>query len=286
MPRLKNLHLVLLVSVIGLFLYNRFGGTDMATQKRLNGDKPWADGPLELVKTPMAENGKDDTWTTGASHMALLHNSILRGFNSIYRQAPHVQPKDYADFIGYCLTWYKFIKAHHDAEEEDLFPQCLSVIGKEDREIWQTTHEEHEAMMAPLNRFYDYLNGLKSADAFSASVLISLLDDIKDSLSLHLHSEIVVIAALSKYGNFPAAEPALDAWGQRSVTGAGLLDVVPFMFLNHDRTYEDGRWKEWPQMPNVVRFIFVKGFSWRRSGWWKFASCDGDGRPRKLYALG
>ena len=111
------------------------------------------------------------------------------------------------------------------------------------------------------------------------------MDDIKDSLSLHLHSEIVVITALSKYGNFPAAESALDAWGQRSVTGAGLLDVVPFMFLNHDRTYEDGQWNNWPPIPTAVRFVLVKGTSWWRRGWWKFASCDGNGLPRELYAL-
>ena len=75
--------------------------------------------------------------------MALLHNSALRGYNSIYLQAPHVKPADYADFIGYCLTWYKFVKHHHDDEEANLFPKVLKVLGKEDKDVWAETHEEH-----------------------------------------------------------------------------------------------------------------------------------------------
>lgn len=73
-------------------------------------------------------------FTTGASHselallllhqyaadvrliVALLHNVILRGFNSIYLQAPAVKPSDVPDFLGYSLAWCRFVKAHHDDE--------------------------------------------------------------------------------------------------------------------------------------------------------------------------
>jgi len=37
--------------------------------------------------------------------MVIVHNIIIRGLNSIYVQAPHVKPGDYADFIGYCLCF-------------------------------------------------------------------------------------------------------------------------------------------------------------------------------------
>ena len=33
-----------------------------------------------------------------ASHMALVHNVFIRGYNSIYQQAPHIRPADYRDF--------------------------------------------------------------------------------------------------------------------------------------------------------------------------------------------
>ena len=73
--------------------------------------------------------------------MALLHNSILRGFNSIYNQASHIQKVDAADFIGYCLAWHKFVKSHHDDEEQNLFPKIEALL--EDKSIFAETHKEH-----------------------------------------------------------------------------------------------------------------------------------------------
>lgn len=73
--------------------------------------------------------------------MALLHNSIFRGYNSIYLQAPHVQDADKADFIGYALTWYKFVKSHHDDEEQSLFTKVEDML--DDKTIFEETHKEH-----------------------------------------------------------------------------------------------------------------------------------------------
>lgn len=73
--------------------------------------------------------------------MALLHNSIFRGYNSIYLQAPHVQDADKADFIGYALTWFKFVKSHHDDEEESLFTKVEELL--EDKTVFEETHKEH-----------------------------------------------------------------------------------------------------------------------------------------------
>lgn len=41
--------------------------------------------------------------------MAVVHNIVIRGLNSIYVQAPNVVPRDYQAFIGYCLCWYEVI---------------------------------------------------------------------------------------------------------------------------------------------------------------------------------
>ena len=46
-----------------------------------------------------------------ASIMALIHNMITRSLNSIYLQAPHVQPNDYKDFIGYASCWYEILES-------------------------------------------------------------------------------------------------------------------------------------------------------------------------------
>lgn len=106
-----------------------------------SGSKPWADKPMKLVATPLHDTKKTDLFSTGASHMALLHNSIFRGFNSIYHQAPHVKDADKADFVGYSLTWFKFVKSHHDDEEQTLFPKVEELLG--DTTVFAETHKEH-----------------------------------------------------------------------------------------------------------------------------------------------
>lgn len=73
--------------------------------------------------------------------MCNKHNAIFRGYNSIYHQAPYVRDGDKADFIGYCLTWHKFVKSHADDEETALFPKVEELL--EDKTVWAETHKEH-----------------------------------------------------------------------------------------------------------------------------------------------
>lgn len=79
--------------------------------------------------------------------MALVHNSIIRGYNSIYLQAPHIRDEDLSDFVAYALTWHKFVVSHHDDEEEKLFPDMVSILG--DSEIWGNAKEEHGMQFFP-----------------------------------------------------------------------------------------------------------------------------------------
>jgi hemerythrin-like domain-containing protein len=73
--------------------------------------------------------------------MAHIHNAILRGYNSIYLQAPHVNNEDKPEFIAYAQTWFRFLKSHHDDEELELFPKVEEVVGS--KGIWKESHEEH-----------------------------------------------------------------------------------------------------------------------------------------------
>jgi hypothetical protein len=138
----------------------------------------------------------------------------------------------------------------------------------------------------PLDALKDYLSSLASPSDLNRDKLVALVAAIQEPLHVHFHSEISTIAALSSYGNFPGAEATFKAWGKKSVTGAGYSDVVPFLFTNFDRTFEDGMWKDWPPMPALIRFLVVRiGSAWH-PGWWRFSSCDINGYPKDLYALG
>ncbi|KAH7033172.1 uncharacterized protein B0I36DRAFT_407830 [Microdochium trichocladiopsis] len=251
----------------------------------------WADSPIELVATPQFQTRKTDMFTAGASHMALLHNSILRGYNSIYLQAPHVQPADKADFVGYCKTWHKFVTSHHDDEEATLFTKVEELL--DDKTVWSETHAEHEAFLAGLAQFGQYLASVQNPSTdFSGAELQRIMKTFEKPFGEHFHSEISTIAALADHPNAPApgspeeAEAAVTfkTWGKSTVSKAGTWDVVPFFLQNLDGTAEDGMWANWPPMPAPIRWGLVNIGGVFHGNWWKFSSCA-NGKPRELYAL-
>ncbi|KAF3764291.1 hypothetical protein M406DRAFT_322558 [Cryphonectria parasitica EP155] len=265
----------------------------MASTPASSSSKPWADGPMKLVGTPIHETNKTDIFSTGASHMALLHNSIFRGYNSIYLQAPHVQDADKADFVGYCLTWFKFVKSHHDDEEETLFTKVEELLG--DTSVFEETHKEHQSFMAGLVEFNTYLTSLPTPQALDGAKLLAIMDSFSQPFETHFHNEIATIARLADHPAAPkpdtpeAAEASLTfkSWGKSTVTKAGTTDVVPFFLLNLDRTplFEDGRWASWPPIPAPIKWGLINVGGWFKGGYWKFASCDSAGNRRELYAL-
>ncbi|KAI2609179.1 hypothetical protein GGR54DRAFT_618745 [Hypoxylon sp. NC1633] len=295
-PRRSILDRPILIAIpilIGLFLTRSpfFMSAPTLDPAAVDG-QPWADAPISLVTTPQYATKKTDIFTTGATHMALLHNAILRGFNSVYQQAPHVKAGDKADFIGYALTWHKFVASHHDDEEATLFPKVEDVLGG-DKAVWADTHKEHEAFLGGLAAFEKYLRGVEARPAdFDGAELVRLMDDFRQPFADHFHSEIDTIAALADHPNAPkagspeeaVASATFKSWGKSTVTKAGTLDVVPFFLLNLDGTTEDGTWANWPPIPAPIKWGLVNIGGAYHSRWWKFSSCAG-GRPRKLYAL-
>ncbi|KAH7363443.1 hypothetical protein B0T11DRAFT_282608 [Plectosphaerella cucumerina] len=281
-------YLILIPAIIAGVLLSR--SPFMMTSTAPSG-KPWADGPMRLVVTPQYQYRKTDLFTTGATHMALLHNAILRGYNSIYRQAPHVQDEDKADFIGYALTWYKFVKSHHDDEEENLFTKVEQLL--EDKDVFAETHLEHESFLPGLAEFNTYLSSLEDPILFSAAELRRIMTSFQVAFETHFHSEISTLAALADHPGAPkpgssqaaAASAVFKTWGKSTVTKAGTTDVVPFFLMNLDRDVEGGMWANWPPIPAPIKWGLVNiAGSWY-GGRWKFSSCDANGRPRELYAL-
>ncbi|KAK7188445.1 hypothetical protein DPSP01_004637 [Paraphaeosphaeria sporulosa] len=248
--------------------------------------KQWADSPCPLIQTPQFKTKKMDIFTVGATHMSHIHNAILRGYNSIYHQAPLISHEDKDDFIGYCLAWSKFVQSHHDSEEGELFPTIEDALGRKD--LFEETHREHEAFLPGLARFASYLATLGEPYDFDGGELVRIMETFQRPFCQHFHAEIKTIAAFADLPEASRAEEAaavFKAWGKKTVSKAGTTDVVPFFLLNHDVTYEEGMWAAWPPMPAPVRWGLVNLAGAWHWAWWKFASCDAGGRPRDLWAL-
>jgi hemerythrin-like domain-containing protein len=63
--------------------------------------------------------------------MCISHNSFIRGFNSIYQQAPRLKRSDCPDFIAYALAWHRLVEEHHHYEETGLFLEIDKATGQQ-----------------------------------------------------------------------------------------------------------------------------------------------------------
>ncbi|KAK4148998.1 iron-sulfur cluster repair protein DnrN [Chaetomidium leptoderma] len=253
----------------------------------MSGSMPpmYRDTPLTLVPTPKFETGKDDPFTTEASHMALSHNSFIRGFNSIYQQAPRVrQPLDKADFVDYCLAWVDCVAAHHKYEEADFFPSLDRAAGQSG--LMDGAIHEHAAFHGGMARFRDYLVD-KGPTGFSGTELVAIMDEFKDALHRHLAAEPAAIAALARYST---PDRPIDILGITTVTGKKQLSVgfvfntVPVFFLNMETVeFEGGMWHGvFPPVKGLAKTVMTKAVPLWHSGRWRFVSCSADGRVKRL----
>jgi hypothetical protein len=64
-----------------------------------------------------------------------------------------VAEADKADFIGYCLTWHKFLKSHAVNEETSLFIEMENLL--DDKTIFEEAHKEHGTFLGEL-RWTEY----------------------------------------------------------------------------------------------------------------------------------
>lgn len=134
-----------------------------------------------------------------------------------------------------------------------------------------------------------YLSTLPSPPTtFSGSHLVSLMDAFKEPFGHHFgqDGEIAHLASLADlYQDQPGLRPVFATWGKNSLMRTGVLDGVPFMFCNLDRTAEGGRWAAWPRIPAPIKWGMINiGGAWN-GRLWRFGSCGKDGERRVLEAF-
>ena len=236
--------------------------------------------------------------------MTLSHNSLIRGFNSTYQQAPRIGIADSKDLIGYCLAWLACVDEHHHYEETELFPAIEAALGEKGIMDGEVKEPGKSIQMAfPQDRlltlraaafhngmevFKNYLLGLANHEAdFSHTRLITIMDSFSEPLYSHLRSEPEAIVALSRFSTpqhpIDLAKIALDA-GKKSVTVNFVFNFLPVFLLNMETVeFEGGRWHNvFPPITGVAKWVLTKSVPlWQRRKW-RFSSCDADGRVKRL----
>ncbi|CAJ2508337.1 Uu.00g133630.m01.CDS01 [Anthostomella pinea] len=243
----------------------------------------YTDVPLAVIHTPRYETSKTDPFTVEASKMALSHNAFIRGFNSIYQQAPRLLPGDKSDFVGYCIAWHDCVEAHHRYEEDHFFPNVNKAAGLTG--LMDSAVHEHASFHDGMERFKSYLR--TEGVGFSATELLAIMDSFKEPLHSHLRAEPPLIAALAKYSTHDNPIDILEianAAARKQITMSLVLNVLPVFYLNmNEAEFEGGMWQGvFPHLNGTGTWIVTKAVPMWHSRRWRFASCSSEGRLKQL----
>ena len=136
-----------------------------------------------------------------ASHMALVHNTFIRGLNTIYLQADYIDKSNkklVKEFFQYCQCWSSLIAVHHEAEEAHLF-HTLEERIPEANGIFTVNVDQHKAFHDGLDEFEKHSQaGMDGKIEYSATKIKSMIDSFIEPLMKHLSDEIPTLMALQK----------------------------------------------------------------------------------------
>ncbi|KAF8462579.1 hypothetical protein BDZ91DRAFT_784463 [Kalaharituber pfeilii] len=276
--------------------------------------KPWLSGnyptwqpgqPFPLVASPAKVTGiyHADEFNRVASHMSIVHNTIIRGLNSIYLQARKVAPtqihaattensadvKTRDDFVAYAKEWSTMLHIHHDNEETHFFPdieKLTGVIGLMDRNI-----EQHRAFDGGVELFDKYLEQVTppanpkervGADKFLyGEEMVRLIEGFGQPLVAHLTEEMGSLLALKEYRDVLDIGRLFDEESEKIMKSVSFSGVLSWFMHNMDIEYEGGIHKEFPPAPWFVLWQLRNVSWWPGRAKWRFSSCTRKGQLRE-----
>ncbi|KAI1412111.1 hemerythrin HHE cation binding domain-containing protein [Hypoxylon sp. FL1857] len=245
----------------------------------------YANGPFQLLTTPtyqLSEGEKPNEFVNAATHMALVHNLIIRSLNAMYLQAPHISAEQEKPFLQFAELWYRVVEHHHRTEEEILFPMLEEMSGDED--VMKENTKQHDAFQTGLALFASYVRQcLAHEKKFNGEEMVRAFHRFAPILWQHLSDEIPTLIGLERYGartsGFYAKFAAEVEKTQREL---GVLAGAVFVIATHDVEFEGGIHKDFPPIPSAVTWGLRNVAWWAHTDWWQFAPCDRQGKMRPL----
>lgn len=223
-----------------------------------------------------------------ASHMAQIHNLLIRGLNAIHNQCLRVDPSssstptETADFLHFCRIWCALLNHHHEIEDTWLFPELEKLLAEPG--AMSANVAGHDAFLPGLRLFEAYVSRTQPQE-FCGLTLRHMLDRFAPLLVEHLHDEIPTLLGLWRV----EAAPLRKVWAVAEKMGrsGGSLWEAPAMVLACvDREMlMDGAVCAFPEVPWGVETVVRKALARRFAGVWRFAPFDLEGRRRTLPAV-
>jgi hemerythrin-like domain-containing protein len=179
--------------------------------------KPWADKPFELLLIPGqpgAQTCSNPEVLDVCIEMANVHNTLLRGLNSIYLQAPYVsKPTDVADFMLYTKAWADTVHHHHSLEEKIFFP-AVEALAREagvSESSMDPNVDQHHMFEPKIQETLVWTEEVRQGKReYDSKALIALIDSFAPILTKHLHEEIDTLIKLEKCDGKKVAQAMKD----------------------------------------------------------------------------
>jgi hypothetical protein len=212
-----------------------------------------------------------------AQDMAHFHNILLRCLNALYLQAPYLKTDtDKQDFITLTNHFLTFLHHHHEAEENDIFPEFTKAFPAIDM---SANVDEHRAFDASYHALLSWAS-TTTPTTYSPSEAQTLLHALGTDLAPHLRNEITTLLALRGYDSATLLR-IWSAAGQKARKQADTRVALPMLAGNMDVTFEGGAVSELV-LPWMAGLVVDWVLGWRFKGAWRLLPCDAYGRPRKL----
>lgn len=204
--------------------------------------------------------------------MVIVHNIILRGFNSMAYYSGDVEPQTtrFDSFLGYCNEVIQFLHEHHSMEEDMYFPFLENKLGAG---TMAGNIDGHERFRVPLESLEDLVTKLRAGQTtWDIGSFRAAVSDLTSLLREHLAEEIDTIRASRLKDHFTLAEIQGFESGleDRIKTKSSLAKDLQLLYINGDAVH--AAW--FPKIPLPIALL-ARYILWPvHSDWWKFGCCD------------
>jgi len=140
--------------------------------------------PLPTLKVVSDDISKRDFRDAFGQDMALFHNTVIRGVNSIYAHATLIDEQRLEDFLFFIKAWSKVLSLHHKGEETIIFPELKGFIDVE------SSIDQHQAIHDCMHSVDEFVDSIKGWSSYDGQKLQSILARYAPAVHEHLTDEI------------------------------------------------------------------------------------------------
>jgi len=221
---------------------------------------------------PVPRGNWKDHFEAHSIEMVLLHNQLIRSFNSMIYYSGEVQPgtKRFTSFIAYCATMNHYLHHHHWLEETYWFPYLKERLGSD---AMDHNLNDHTEVMVKFDVFDGLVKSLQlDQSQFNVTIFRNAIHGFMPRLIEHLHAEPDTFRAhiLRKYIKEEDLVARDKETKKKIIASFSLVNDGPLFYINGDR--KNAPW--FPSVPALVGLLVKHVLYWAHSDIWAFGSTN------------